>query len=254
MRKFFYLSVCVFSIAVAAWWNFERSNRKSLPERPVGHEVRDRVKIDQPKKRVYDSVVNDAPQQDDRMAEQAEFEVGKGTKQKGEQENYVAGIEKSLPGGDNRVEDYSADIDLGSVAKLTPQAQALRLADDFALPAAMMHTAAIEAGYDGAVALTPQIKAAVDHLVDEFYRDVAQTDELGSNASVKTEQLSQDQSELNINEESNEETRLIAPTEEAMQATEKANQSHQLLFGDDAANRFGVQSMLEVRLPVQGQE
>jgi hypothetical protein len=47
---------------------------------------------------------------------------------------------------------------------------------------------------------------------------------------------------------------VIAPTEEAMQATEKANRSHQLLFGDEAANRFGVQSMLEVRLPVQGQE
>jgi hypothetical protein len=47
---------------------------------------------------------------------------------------------------------------------------------------------------------------------------------------------------------------VIAPTEKAMQATEKANQSHQLLFGDDAANRFGVQSKLEARLPVQGQE
>jgi hypothetical protein len=47
---------------------------------------------------------------------------------------------------------------------------------------------------------------------------------------------------------------VIAPTEEAMDATEKANQRYQLLFGDDAANRFGIQSELEARLPVNGQE
>jgi hypothetical protein len=118
----------------------------------------------------------------------------------------------------------------------------------------MMHMAVIEAGHEGAGPLTPQIKAAVDHLVDEFYRDVAQTGELGSNATVGTEVSSQEQSEFNSNGESGEDTRVIAPTDEAMQATEKANQSHQLLFGDDAANRFGIQSELEARLPVNGRE
>jgi hypothetical protein len=130
----------------------------------------------------------------------------------------------------------------------------VRLADDFALPAAIMHMAAIEAGHEGAGPMTPQIKAAVDHLVDEFYRDVAQTGEPDSDASVGTEVSSQEQSEFNSNGESGEDTRVIAPTDEAMQATEKANQSHQLLFGDDAANRFGIQSELEARLPVNGRE
>ena len=118
----------------------------------------------------------------------------------------------------------------------------------------MMHMAVIEAGHEGAGPLTPQIKAAVDHLVDEFYRDVAQTGEPDSVATVESEGSSQEQSEFNSTVESSEETRVIAPTEEAIDATEKANQRHQLLFGDDAANRFGIQSKLEARLPVNGRE
>jgi hypothetical protein len=255
MRNNVYLSVCVLSMAiVAAWWNLERSDRKSLPEAATGLVTEEKVTAIQPAEQSNDVAGVSVRGLNGRSDEQAEFEVGKGTKQNGEQENYVAGIEKSLPGGDNRVENQTGDVDLDSFANSAPQAQALRLADDFALPAAMMHMAAIEAGHEGAGPMTPQIKAAVDQLVDEFYRDVAQTGELGSDATVKTVESSQEQSELNINEESNEGTRVIAPTEEAMQATEKVNRSHQLLFGDEAANRFGVQSMLEVRLPVEGQE
>jgi hypothetical protein len=255
MRNNVYLSVCVLSMAiVAAWWNLERSDRKSLPEAAAGLVTEEKVTAIQPAEQSNDVAGVSVRGLHGRSDEQAELKVGKGSKQNGEQEYYVAGIEKSLPGGDNRVENESADVGLDSVAKSGPQAQALRLADDFALPAAMMHMVAIDAGHEGAGPLTPQIKAAVDHLVDDFYRDVAQTGELGSNATVGTEVSSQDEGNLNSTEESGELTRVIAPTEEAMQATEKANQSHQLLFGDDAANRFGVQSKLEARLPVQGQE
>ena len=255
MRNNVYLSVCVLSMAiVAAWWNLEQSDRKSLPEGAAGHEEKGRVVLDQPDDRVNDSAVDDAHGQDHKMDWQAEMELGKGSKQTGMQKDSVSGIEKSLPNGDNRVENESADVDLDSDAKSAQQAQALRLADDFALPTAMMHMAAIEAGHEGAGPMTPEIKAAVDHLVDDFYRDVAQTGELGSDATVGTEVSSQEQSDLNITEESGEVTRVIAPTERAMQATEKANQRHQLLFGDEAVNRFGVQSKLEARLPVQGQE
>ena len=255
MRKNVYLSVCVFSIAVAAaWWNLDRSNSKSLPEGSSGHEEKDRVVLGQPDDRVNDSAVDDAHGQNHKMDGQVEMKHGKGAKQTCVQKDSVAEFEKSLPDGDKRVENETGDVDLDSDAKSAQQAQAVRLADDFALPTAMMHMAAIEAGHDGAGPVTPQIKAAVDHLVDEFYRDVAQTCELGSDATVGTEVSSQYQGDFNSTEESGDLTRVIAPTEKAMQATEKANQSHQLLFGDDAANRFGVQSKLEARLPVQGQE
>lgn len=255
MRNNVYLSVCVLSMAiVAAWWNLERSDRKSLPEAAAGLVTKEKVTAIQPEEQSNDVVGVSVRGLNGRSDEHAELEVGKGSKQIGVQKDSVSGIEKSLPDGDNRVENESADVGLDSVAKSGPQAQAVRLADDFALPAAMMHMVAIDAGHEGAGPLTPQIKAAVDHLVDDFYRDVAQTGELGSNATVGTEVSSQDEGNLNSTEESGELTRVIAPTEEAMQATEKANQSHQLLFGDDAANRFGVQSKLEARLPVQGQE
>ena len=255
MRNNVYLSVCVLSMAiVAAWWNLERSDRKSLPEAAAGLVSEGKVTAIQPAEQSNDVASVSVRGLNGRSDEQAEFEVGKGSKQTGVKKDSVAGIEKSLPDGDNRVENESADVDLDSDAKSPQQAQAVRLADDFALPTAMMHMAAIEAGHEGAGPMTPQIKAAVDHLVDEFYRDVAQTGELGSNAAVGTEVSFQDEGNLNSTEESGELTRVIAPTEEAMQATEKANQSHQLLFGDDAANRFGVQSKLEARLPVQGQE
>jgi maltoporin len=255
MRNNVYLSVCVLSMAiVAAWWNLERSDRKSLPEAAAGLVTKEKVTAIQPEEQSNDVVGVSVRGLNGRSDEHAELEVGKGSKQIGVQKDSVSGIEKSLPDGDNRVENESADVGLDSVAKSGPQAQAVRLADDFALPAAMMHMVAIDAGHEGAGPLTPQIKAVVDHLVDDFYRDVAQTGELGSNATVGTEVSSQDEGNLNSTEESGELTRVIAPTEEAMQATEKANQSHQLLFGDDAANRFGVQSKLEARLPVQGQE
>lgn len=255
MKKIFYLIVCFFLMALAAaWWNLEQSDSKSLPERSAGHDLKNRVILDQPEERVNDSAVNDAHGQDRRTDEQTEFEDGNGVKQTGVQEDSVSGFEKSLPDGDNRVENESADVALDSVAKSAQQAQAVRLADDFALPSAMMHMAAIEAGHEGVGPMTPEIKAAVDHLVDEFYRDVAQVGEREPDITAETEVSSQEQSEFNSNNESAEVTRVIAPTEEAMQATEKANQSHQLLFGDDAANRFGVQSKLESRLPVNGQE
>jgi hypothetical protein len=255
MRKNVYLSICVLSMAiVAAWWNLERSDRKSLPETTVGLVTEEKVTAIQPEEQSNDVAGVSVRDLNGRSDEHAELELGKGSKQTGVQKDSVSGIEKSLPDGDKRVENESADVAFDSVAKSGPQAQAVRLADDFALPAAMMHMAAIEAGHEGAVPMTPQIKAAVDHLVDEFYRDVAQTGEPDTNASVGTEVSSQEQSEFYSNEESGEDTRVIAPTEEAMQATEKANQSHQLLFGDDAANRFGIQSKLEARLPVNGQE
>ena len=255
MRNNVYLSVCVLSMAiVAAWWNLERSDRKSLPEGTAGHVSEKKVTAIQPAEQSNDVAGDSVRSLNGRSDEQAELEVGKGSKQTGVKKDSVAGIEKSLPDGDKRLENESTDVDLDSDAKSPQQAQAVRLADDFALPTAMMHMAAIEAGHEGAGPMTPQIKAAVDHLVDEFYRDVAQTGELGSDATVGTEVSFQDEGNLNSTEESGELTRVIAPTEEAMQATEKANQSHQLLFGDDAANRFGVQSKLEARLPVQGQE
>jgi hypothetical protein len=255
MRNNVYLSVCVLSMAiVAAWWNLEQSDRKSLPEGTAGLVVEERVTVSQPEVQSKDVASMSVRGKNGKRDELAELEVGKGAQPTGMQKDSVSGIEKSLPNGDNRVENESADVDLDSDAKSAQQAQALRLADDFALPTAMMHMAAIEAGHEGAGPMTPQIKAAVDHLVDDFYRDVAQTGELGSNATVGTEVSFQDEGNLNSTEESGELTRVIAPTEEAMQATEKANQSHQLLFGDDAANRFGVQSKLEARLPVQGQE
>lgn len=255
MRKNVYLSVCVFSIAVAAaWWNLERSNSKSLPEGSAGHEEKDRVVLDQPDDRVNDSAVDDAHGQDHKMDGQVEMKLGKGAKQTCVQKDSVAEHEKSLPDGDKRVENETVDVDSDSDAKSAQQAQAVRLADDFALPAVMMHMAALGVGHEGAGPMTPEIKAAVDHLVDEFYRDVAQTCELGSDATVGTELSSQDQGDFNSTKESGDLTRVIAPTEKAMQATDKANQSHQLLFGDDAANRFGVQSKLEARLPVNGQE
>jgi hypothetical protein len=255
MRNNVYLSVCVLSMAiVAAWWNLERSDSKSLPEGTAGLVVEERVTVSQPEVQSKDVASMSVRGKNGKRDELAELEVGKGAQPTGMQKDSVSGIEKSLPNGDNRVENESADVDLDSDAKSAQQAQALRLADDFALPTAMMHMAAIEAGHEGAGPMTPQIKAAVDHLVDDFYRDVAQTGELGSNATVGTEVSFQDEGNLNSTEESGELTRVIAPTEEAMQATEKANQSHQLLFGDDASNRFGVQSKLEARLPVQGQE
>ena len=254
MRNNVYLSVCVLSMAiVAAWWNLERSDRKSLPEAAAGLVSEGKVTAIQPAEQSNDVASVSVRGLNGRSDEQAEFEVGKGSKQTGVKKDSVAGIEKSLPDGDNRVENESADVDLDSDAKSAQQAQAVRLADDFALPAAMMHMAAIEAGHEGAGPMTPQIKAAVDHLVDEFYRDVAQTGEPVSVATVVSEGSFQEHSDLNITEESGEDTRVIAPTEEAMDATEKANQRHQLLFGDEAANRFGIQSKLEARLPVNGQ-
>jgi hypothetical protein len=258
MRKNVYLSFCVFLIAVAvAFWNLKRSNRKSLPERAAGFAVEGQVTVNHHVNHIEQS--NDAVgisvrSLSDRRVEVAEVEVGKGINQTGMKRNSVAGIEKLLPDGDNRVENESADVGLDSVAKSAPQVQAVQLADDFALPSAIMHMTAIDADHEGAGPLTPEIKAAVDHLVDDFYRDVAQTGEPVSHATVETEESSQVQSDVNSNVESGELTRVIAPTEEAMQATEKANQSHQLLFGDDAANRFGIQSKLEARLPVQRQE
>ena len=255
MRNNVYLSVCVLSMAiVAAWWNLERSDRNSLPEGTAGPVTKEKVTAIQPAEQSNDVVGVSVRGLNGRSDEQAELKVGKGSKQTGVKNDSVAGIEKSFPDGDNRVENETGDVHLDSDAKSAQQAQAVRLGDDFALPAAMMHMAAIEAGHEGAGPMTPKIKAAVDHLVDEFYRDVVQTDVLGSDATVGTEVSFQDEGNLNSTEESGELTRVIAPTEEAMQATEKANQSHQLLFGDDAANRFGVQSKLEARLPVQGHE
>jgi hypothetical protein len=255
MRNNVYLSVCVLSMAiVAAWWNLERSDRKSLPEAAAGLVTEEKVTAIQPEEQSNDVASMSVRGKNGKRDELAELEVGKGAQQTGMQKDSVSGIEKSLPDDDKRVENESADVAFDSVAKSGPQAQAVRLADDFALPAAMMHMAAIEAGHEGAGPMTPQIKAAVDHLVDEFYRDVAQTGEPDTNASVGTEVSSQEQSEFYSSGESGEDTRVIAPTEQAMQATEKANQSHQLLFGDDAANRFGIQSKLEARLPVNGRE
>ena len=255
MRNNVYLSVCVLSMAiVAAWWNLERSDRNSLPEGTAGPVTKEKVTAIQPAEQSNDVVGVSVRGLNGRSDEQAELKVGKGSKQTGVKNDSVAGIEKSFPDGDNRVENETGDVHLDSDAKSAQQAQAVRLGDDFALPAAMMHMAAIEAGHEGAGPMTPQIKAAVDHLVDEFYRDVALTGEHGSDATVGTEVSFRDEGNLNSTEESGELTRVIAPTEEAMQATEKANQSHQSLFGDDAANRFGVQSKLEARLPVQGQE
>jgi len=255
MRNNVYLSVCVLSMAiVAAWWNLEQSDRKSLPEGTAGLVVEERVTVSQPEVQSKDVASMSVRGKNGKRDELAELEVGKGAQPTGMQKDSVSGIEKSLLDGDNRVENESAAIGLDSVAKSDPQAQAVQLADDFTLPSAMMQMAAIEAGHEEAGPLTPEIKAAVDHLVDNFYRDVAQTGKPDSDASVGTEVSSQEQSDLNITEESGEVTRVIAPTEQAMQATEKANQSHKLLFGDEAVNRFGVQSKLEARLPVQGQE
>jgi hypothetical protein len=255
MRKNVYLSVCVLLTAIAvAWWNLKRSDRKSLPEESAGLLVKERVTVRQPEVQSNDVASMSVRGKNGKRDELAELEVGKGAQQTGVQEDSVSGIEKSLLDGENRVENESAAIGLDSVAKSDPQAQAVQLADDFTLPSGMMHMAAIEAGHEEAGPLTPEIKAAVDHLVDNFYRDVAQTGEPDSDASVGTEVSSQEQSDLNITEESGEVTRVIAPTEQAMQATEKANQSHRMLFGDETANRFGVQSKLEARLPVQGQE
>ena len=254
MRKNVYLSICVLSMAiVAAWWNLERSDRKSLPEGTAGPVSEKKVTAIQPAEQSKDVASMSVRGKNGKRDELAELEVGKGAQPTGMQKDSVSGIEKSLPNGDSRVDNETGDVDLDSDAKSAPQAQAVRLADDFTLPSAMMHMVAIEAGHEWAGPMTPQIKAAVDHLVDEFYRDVAQTGELVSVATVVSEGSFQEQSDLNVTEESGEDTRVIAPTEEAMDATEKANQRHQLLFGDEAANRFGIQSKLEARLPVNGQ-
>lgn len=255
MKNNVYLSVCVFSMAVAvAWWSLDRSNSKSQPDGSADLVIEGTMTVNQQVDSLNDDAGIGMGWPKTRRSEEVELKIGKDIKVTGERQDSLAAIEKPLSGDDSRVDDHSSEIELGSVDKSAPHSQAVRLADDFALPSAMMHMVAIEAGHGGSASMTPQIKAAVDHLVDDFYRDVAQVGELGSNATAETEVSAQEQSEFNTNNKLAEVTRVIAPTEEAMQATEKANQSHQLLFGDEAANRFGVQSKLEARLPVQGQE
>ena len=210
--------------------------------------------LEQPKDGVNDLAVNCVSGQEEEVSKPSDDERFKGTQQVGAQVESAATIETSTSNADMQGAHRFSDLGSGSIPQSNLQPQAVRLADDFELPAAMMHMAAIDEGHEGTQPMTPQIKAVVDHLVDEFYRDVAKADEPGSNAKSQTEELSEDQSNFDTDEESGEMTRVITPTDGSLQATEKANRSHQLLFGDEAANRFGIQSKLEVKLPVDGLE
>lgn len=255
MRKNVYFSVCVVLMAIAAaWWNLMRSDRKSLPQESAGLLFEEQVTVSQHVEQSNAAASTSVRAQNGRRVELAEVGFVKGAKQNGVQKDSVAAIEKSSPDGEAQDMQKPSDVPLESVDGIGKKLQAVRLADDFVLPSAMMHMAAIEVGHGGAGHLTPEVKAAVDHIFDDFYRDVVKAGEFGSNATVETEESSKDHSDLNSTVESCEETRVIAPTEETMHATEKANKTHQLLFGDDAANRYGVQSKLEVRLPMDGQK
>lgn len=128
--------------------------------------------------------------------------------------------------------------------------EAIRLSDDFALPSAMMHLAAIEAGHEAHTEMSPQIKAAVSHLVDDFYRDVNRAARGDSEVSPE-EEVAIEENDSSKNETSEEMVCVIEPSKFTQEASDKANSSHQLLFGDEAANRYGIQSLLEVRLPVK---
>lgn len=128
--------------------------------------------------------------------------------------------------------------------------EAIRLSDDFALPSAMMHLAAIEAGHEAHTEMSPQIRAAVSHLVDDFYRDVNKVARGDSEVSPE-EEVVIEKNDSSKNETSEEMVRVIEPSKFTQEASDKANSSHQLLFGDEAANRYGIQSLLEVRLPVK---
>lgn len=242
-------------MAVAlAWWNMVISHDKSLPEKSAGHEEKDQVILNQPKDRVDDFAAYRANSHEVEMSEPGEGDRIKSIRQDGAQVGSVAAIEPLPPIAVIQNAHRLPDVESGSIAQSNEQPQAVRLADDFELPAAMMHMAAMKAGQEGAGMLTAPVKAAVDHLVDEFYRDVSKAGEPEPNANSQTAELSQDQSNFNTDEESGEMTRVIEPTDGSLQSTEIANRSHQLLFGDEAANRFGIQSKLEVKLPVDGQE
>lgn len=207
-----------------------------------------------PKERMSKSMVSGERNRPDGINEKIEFESGKSTQHMGKQVESVAANKISTSNsGMQYVQDFS-DFGFDSVAEFNEPAQAVMLADDFELPAAMMHMAEMQNGQVGVLQLTPPMKAAVDHLVDEFYRDVAQAGESRSNSNLAAQELSEDQRNLVIDEDSGEVTRVIEPTDESLKATEKANRSHQLLFGDEATNRFGIQSKLEVKLSIEWRE
>ena len=128
--------------------------------------------------------------------------------------------------------------------------EAIRLSDDFALPSAMMHLAAVEAGHEADTEMPPQIRAAVSHLIDDFYRDVNKAARGESEVSPEEEAVVEEDDSIKI-ETSEEMVRVIEPSKFTQEASDKANSSHQLLFGDESANRYGIQSLLEVRLPVK---
>ena len=149
-------------------------------------------------------------------------------------------------------ETESADTDMDDMVGESPlEREAIRLSDDFALPAAVMHLAGIEAGHETDTEMSPQIKAAVSHLIDDFYRDVNEATRGDSGAASEEQAEPIDESGSSKSEESEEMVRVVEPSEMTQEASEKANRSHRLLFGDEAANRYGLQSMHEVRLPAK---
>jgi hypothetical protein len=114
-----------------------------------------------------------------------------------------------------------------------------------------MHLAGIEAGHEAGTEMSPQIKAAVSHLIDDFYRDVNEATRGESGGASEEQAGAIEESGSSKSEESEEMVRVVEPSEMTHEATEKANRSHRLLFGDEAANRYGLQSMHEVRLPAK---
>jgi hypothetical protein len=139
-----------------------------------------------------------------------------------------------------------------TVGELPKPEEAIQLSNNFVLPAAIMHLAANHVAENK---LSPQIRAAVNLLIEDFYRDVNEATKGQTVMASQQEAKTIEKSGSANSEQSEELTRVIEPSEMTQDGSEKANRGHQLLFGDEAANRYGIQSMLEVSLSVkQGSE
>jgi len=92
--------------------------------------------------------------------------------------------------------------------------------------------------------LTPQQHAALQHVADAFYQDLA------TKAQARLANQESPGGQL-VQAPDGGETLIIQPGPDVEHARQRANELFRALFGDDRYNQFTMQSAMELSVPVQ---
>jgi hypothetical protein len=132
----------------------------------------------------------------------------------------------------------SAEPSADGIRLTTPQqespaapARAFRLGSDVRLPAALMHQAATTAA-------TLEIAAANQGIIDSFYQEIFSRSADGTTDEQENPLIAEV-----------EETLVIPAGKNTDSVRERADEIYRALYGNEAFNRYSIESAVEVRLP-----